>query len=492
MWPPGADYSPDLTRRYYVMIGAGYGALVNHWMVRATGRVGSLDVLHIGDIDPWRAYEPLPMGQWPPALTLPAVNQRPAGRDTDFLLSSNFAQASEDSWIELGKQYHFYAVRDQVTSIVLQPAGHFEINVAGMTQPVLADKVDVVAGPGPALRLGPPTITDRALLDEYSSSQAPSGLPRVVSGESYLTAGTGVASMGTVCVLGGGPTAAWCVERAESLGNAVVWVVERQINPALTSSRRNDHLAQGTLTRRRLNGVTTLEGDLFPSNPSTSFIEGYVCDRLTPSGAGVQVTLTPSGKTSTPRHVDGTRTVVPLPPPPMDFEQVVVAIGQARLPTDSESWAARLKNVLAPARAANRHFLRDREGRVVGLQTLDGNLRVLGSTALAHPDVATEWRQVNSSSQVFYESLYEQARVDTGIALSSIALAAANQFRAAPHDVNLNAVSDLELENGWMLTGHRPLFPTMAATWFEMRHARIHPFLEDEIKLIASINRDRY
>ena len=277
MWPPGANHSPVLSKRYYVIVGAGYGALVNHWMLRTMNhsRLGSLDVLHIGDVDPWRSYAPLPMGQWPPALTLPAINQRPVGSDTDFLRSDSFAQASVDAWNQLGKLRTFYAVQDLVTAIVQNPAGHFEITLAGSNTPVLADKVDIVAGPGPALRLAPAAFTDPALIAEYTTGHSSSGVPRVVTGEAYLTAATKPASKGEVCILGGGPTAAWCVERAEASGNAVTWVVGEQVNTAFTSSRRNDHLAQGPLTRRRMNGVTTLERRLIPSNPSTRFIEGY-------------------------------------------------------------------------------------------------------------------------------------------------------------------------------------------------------------------------
>ena len=171
---------------------------------------------------------------------------------------------------------------------------------------------------------------------------------------------------------------------------------------------------------------------------------------------------------------------------------MVTAFGQARLYTDADSWANRLKKLLAPAQALKQHLIVDGEDRVVGLRTLGGELRVLGLTALSHPDVAAEWGQLNSSSYVFFESLYEQARVSIGIALSSIALSAANDFHAVAPDVNLNAVSDIELERGWMIATKGPLFPTMARTWLEMRHSRIHPFLEDELKLVAALNRDRY
>src|SRR5450432_2096198 len=73
-WPPGAQRLDNPNQPYYVIVGAGTSALINHLTLVAAGKVNRASrVLHIGRPDPWQLYERVRMGQWPVLLQFPAA-----------------------------------------------------------------------------------------------------------------------------------------------------------------------------------------------------------------------------------------------------------------------------------------------------------------------------------------------------------------------------------------------------------------------------------
>jgi membrane-bound metal-dependent hydrolase YbcI (DUF457 family) len=144
-------------------------------------------------------------------------------------------------------------------------------------------------GPGPARRYSRAVVTDRTLWNEYKTGRAQSKLgPRLLTGEMFLSSSTVLPSRqnGSVLILGGGPTAAWCVELAEASGHSVVWAGEDELNGAFVSSRRNDSIARGNLTRRRKEGKWTVDGPVFPRRRSTEFIEGVIAEEISVTADG--------------------------------------------------------------------------------------------------------------------------------------------------------------------------------------------------------------
>jgi hypothetical protein len=127
----------------------------------------------------------------------------------------------------------------------------------------------------------------------------------------FLDQGTVIAGGEDMTVVGGGPTAAWCVQRALAVSCNVLWISNERMNPAFVSSLRNDDLAQGPLNRHRKLRNSVVAQSVFPAHPGLRFVEGYQIDRIDPHPAGVEIKLLPVPK-KTQRHVD--QTPDPLPP----------------------------------------------------------------------------------------------------------------------------------------------------------------------------------
>ncbi len=492
-WPPGANFEPDLNREYYVIIGMGFSALVNHLMLRASSeedRLGRHPVLHIGDTDPWTLYQPAPMGQWASIPTLPAFHHRPANPSPeDFLSSDEFSKVSTQQWADLARRYPFYALRGRVRS-VQWVQNRFEVTCDGEPPLVIgAPRVDVCGGPGPSRRWDPQLVSDPALWREYNGGPASvTGWPRLLTGEGFLQASTTLPAAGSsVAVFGGGPTAAWCVERAENAGLHPLWVSRDPLHHAFLPTRRNDPLAQGPLTRTHKNGFRVVEGPVYPSGRNTRFAEGFDVVGVRVSGSAVELDFRPYHPIPNVRHVDGARNNLP-PLASEQFDQVVVAIGHLQHPSEAGSWAAILDSLLQPAKRLKKHLMLDPQGRAVGLQSADGALRVLGAAALAHPDLAAVWRSPSTSSSLYMATLPEQARVDVGIALSAVTIAQANGYFGSRPMNNLNVASESELRSLFQ----QPVFQEMSSAWVEMRASRIHPFTMDELKAVQASGTDRY
>lgn len=101
---------------YYVIIGCGTAAVVNHTTLRQTewgkDRIGTLPVMHIGFKDPWSHYYRHGMGQPPYLLTMPGYHTRPSQVEENTheknpgCLSTVFAKCTENEWNLLWDKYH--------------------------------------------------------------------------------------------------------------------------------------------------------------------------------------------------------------------------------------------------------------------------------------------------------------------------------------------------------------------------------------------------
>lgn len=497
-WPPGAQWDVDCNDSYYVIVGNGISALTNHLTLLATpyglARLGGRKILHIGGVDPWQHYVALGMGQWPALLALPEFGQQYSTLpNSEFLSAREFANTSKNEWLALAARRPFLALEGRAIRLESTNAGT-RITVEKPSKAkkrLVAEYLDICGGPGPARRVRSPVLKDRALVREYSNNMGTAqNWPRVVTGDTFLNLAATPPPGSSIAVVGGGPTAAWCVERAQQAGYRVLWVVRQGLDSAFLSSRRNDGLAQGPLSRSRKDGALCVDPPLFPSCPHTRFAEGFEVSAITPSGRGfvdVQFGLYPAagGKW---RCVDWEWKSASAPLPVEEFAMVVLAMGSLTDTNEKGTWANLLAAILQPAVAAGRHRMLDAMGRVTGLQSIDGKVRLLGAAAFSHEEVLTEWRTAGSPSQVFYQSLVAQARVEGGVTLSGLLIAEANRYWDGSRindNLNVNSAGDL--------ARLRPeISPESARTWMEMRASRIPPFTKTELREVDQATDDRY
>jgi hypothetical protein len=219
--------------------------------------------------------------------------------------------------------------------------------------------------------------------------------------------------------------------------------------------------------------------DPVPMNPRTTFAEGYdIASVSAGSRGGIDVQFAAFGAVQKPAGW-GTFT----------FDQVVVAIGQLKRAAEAGSWAEILDPVLPPDIRGRSHVGRDPENRALWLEADDGALRVMGASALGHPEVEGEWRDPNSSSFPYFASLPEQLRVQVGVGLGSLSVAAANgYFTPAGPLANFNMASIRELRT---LVG-MGIHSEMAAEWFDTRRRRINPWTNEELRHLEARGRDRF
>jgi hypothetical protein len=230
------------------------------------------------------------------------------------------------------------------------------------------------------------------------------------------------------------------------------------------------------IERELVQGEYIIKGALFPRNPNTVFAEKIhapLLNVLVNNKVRVDLRPIPAVK---PRYVDsaGNRAV----PAYIDVDQVIYSIGQNTDLNDAQSWPGLLKSVLQSAISNDRHIIKDRYGRAVGLQSDDGRIRVLGATALSHPDFQSQITTASTEFRKFFRSLTDQARVRVGITLSAVTVAEANNFWSGTINENINTASlgDLaDLMKQWDLELQGP------QTWLDMRGARIPPLSEFEV-----------
>jgi hypothetical protein len=486
---PTSPLDPDPAKSYYVIIGCGFSGVLNHALLRPT-RLGGLPILHIGETDPWRNYHPMPMGQPPTLLTLPGFTKRPSKLDRyTNLKSDEFARINKFEWNQLAKNHTFYHEKGRVVGVG-KPGPRYEVKLAS-GHIYQAEYIDVCGGPGPARRPSPDDIDiDKVLLREFDGATKAGHWPRLVSGEAFLSSRTPAVPAepgSSVCVYGGGPTGAWCVEHAQKLGHRVYWVANKNLNEAFVADRRNDHLLRDSVVREIVGGNHVVTGRLVPADSSTTFGENLQATKITATAPDeVKISFTASAPT-TWRFTESTgpRRISPPTVESLDVQQVVLSIGQETSYKEDRSWASLLKPVLEDAISGRTYLITDRQRRVVGLQSDDERVRLLGAAALGHPKVRAEWEKPGSPSYLFFRSLVEQARVPIGITLSATLLAEANEFWSSAPNENLNTCGLVDL---WQLI-HRWGWPAeldTAETWLQMRGNRIPPFARSELRDLAA------
>jgi hypothetical protein len=294
-------------------------------------------------------------------------------------------------------------------------------------------------------------------------------------------------------VIGGGPTGAWCVERALAKGNRVLWVSNESLNPAFVSSRRNDALAQTPLRRARKNRVNTVTYSVFPSSSDLVFAEFYDVSYVHERVNSVEVDFTSLGRH---RHVDDNGSSLP-PLGRESFAQVILALGQesgrqapcrhepsCQLTREANSWATRLDAILSIAVLNGRHLI-VRDGMEVGLQSDDGKLRVLGAAFLTHPEGRSVFKNANSDLFRYVASLPEQAQVESGAAVATMTTALANRYFGYQPNYNRNSATLNQLK---ALAGVAPQY---AEFLHDVRTYRIHPVTNDEANAVHQYTRDR-
>jgi hypothetical protein len=484
---------PNLDDTYYVIIGCGLTAAVNYTtlLTRLRGGddpFGGHEVLFIGKPEPWGEYNPLPMGQWPANLATPSFqDQLNSVPQHDFVPSADFSQGIDSQWAWLYGQLPFRYSPGLLTSIRPHSLQGFDVTWEkddGSTHQVHAANVDVCAGPGPSRRLCEKQVASS--LWPYPRSS------RLETGESYLGKAATPAGAGErVAVIGGGPTAAWCVERALANINEVVWVSDMDLNPAFVSSCRNDKLAAGTLSRVRQDRTTTVTYNVVPSSPHLLFAEFYDVIFIHDGGNTLDVDLRPRAAGRVVNHRGWQNRYLPHPP---SFAQVILALGQetgfvarcrhvpgCSLRREANSWATRLASLI-PQDPGQHLIVKDE--MEVGLQSNDGTLRVLGTAFLAHPYADALFSDTNSKLFGYVGSLTEQAQVNRGAAVAAMTTAFANDY--FDYQPNLNR-SGATLDQLQAIRGFEPY----ANFVHDVRTYRIHPVTNDEADAVQQFTRDR-
>jgi hypothetical protein len=145
-----------------------------------------------------------------------------------------------------------------------------------------------------------------------------------------------------------------------------------------------------------------------------------------------------------------------------------------------------LKAFLLPAYTAPRHFVLDPDdGMPVGLQSVDGNLRILGAAFLAHPFTQNVFKRTSSNLFRYMVSLPEQAQVDRGAAMASFTTAKANGFFTRYDNLNRNSATLDQLN---VIAN---LDPGHANRWHTVRSYRVHPLTDDELSALSKDTHDR-
>jgi hypothetical protein len=300
---------------YYVIVGTGFSAVLNHLLLKRTKegseRLGDLEVVHIGLVDPWSEYAIERMGQWPNLLALPGFSNQLAEEPVrEFLRSEAFAGATEQELRILTSAENI--VRGRVTDFERVSSG-FRIKYvdeSGAPSELMAAKVDFCTGLGPARKLSW-TIVDPVLQPEYLDETSPRSR-RLMTAADYLRSKDLVSAERAICVYGDGGV------------KGVLWVHREEFkSETMPQSRRND----GLLAQfdRGEDGGKTLR-NIWPAQPELRLAWGYEIAAVRPrEGERVEVAFQPV-RDRARGHVDHTgcdRGPLGLE----NFDQVVVSIG---------------------------------------------------------------------------------------------------------------------------------------------------------------------
>lgn len=281
-------------RGYYVIIGRGFSAAVDHATLLheqsrpqlpsgGGPRLGDLEVIHLGFPDPWLKYRDHEMNQEQELLTLPGfINQLPRfgepapdpklhtaiacietgapslTRGTPFVRSGSFAQttASEFQKIAEAEQFGNNPIREaRVVAITRGGLDWYRVYTS-VGAVIRAAKIDICSGPGLSRTLSRKRqgVRDSYAVDmsddlwlEYTNpakSDADNYSPRIITGSEYTRANVQTKQGSSVYVQGRGPAAGQAVEEAIRMGASQVLLLSSDISAAFTPNSRLDFLAQ--------------------------------------------------------------------------------------------------------------------------------------------------------------------------------------------------------------------------------------------------------
>jgi hypothetical protein len=430
----------------YVIVGGGFAAAVDHsTLLRSSwgrARVENLTITQVyEEQDPWLRHVDHRMGQWPGLLALPGFGERHLAEPSrEFLSSRRFAEANKSTHdatkheIVIGRVVDLRRHNDYELDLILE----------GRPNPVRAKYIDLCTGPGKMRwmqrwrgdRTSPRTIRQGvyfgadALWTEYRNPDLTKLDRRVLPAELFMARTFAVGHQ--VCIVGTGPLAASCVERALSEGaTSVLWVGMDSFAGSFPPSGRYDAL------------VTTASGPLpvrsdFPDTATDLFSVDARLE-LVPAHQLLWVDTSSSSANTleaflVPRKGGPSRLFV--------ADQIALSASSQTQYDEPDSVAALLDRLrraspipvpMDPIRLDSADVL---QGIPFGFQTPLGDLRVLGVAALGHPDFSSS---VSTTLRQYEATLPGQARVDLrGITLSAIAIAQANRFfrRTPNHSVN--------------------------------------------------------
>jgi hypothetical protein len=370
---------------YYVIVGLGFSAILNHRLLRHRGcrRIGDLRILHIGLSDPWANYDLRKMGQWPSLLALPGYKKQHDGDPPkDFLSSHSFAEANGHERDRINEKHPFDVEYGSVHDVDRMPNGPegrtFRVSfktVKGEEKNVVAKKIDFCTGRGPEIELGDKQVKCEDLAKEYFGRTLRSRPRRLMGASVFLSETLHISSGGTICVVGGGGTGAWCVEKAleSSEVGRVVWVSGEPFSTkAFPHSGRNDHLA----SEIRRDSCGLWERGLLPGNKRLELAHGYKIGEVKSSEGRVAITFVNDGQS----HVDYEGRQLPdfasRQVEPFLCDQLVVAIGQ------KTAYIEELISNVMPKRKPIYRFVEfveaHSEGVLVGVKDEFDQVRVLG------------------------------------------------------------------------------------------------------------------
>lgn len=321
--------SSPLPPRYYVIVGRGTAAILNHTTLRQTsfgqdrlkdpaddtGKT-QLPVIHIGMPDPWYYYHPHGMGQPPHLLVLPGYHYRPGWQDRTIRSGMNswdFSFKNLQEWALLKMKYNFGHLEGWVA--IIQKKGNESIGWAGDEKPwkeipltlkgeiqkaskidfavnaayrlivvlpnesitlVYAEKIDLCPGlPRPTVR---PGVAQEDLTGLFAPARSQLWSPpdqwsktikerQILTGPEALNSMTPWEPSHRVYVGGGGGIGLNQVERAEDEGCTLDWLPRGTLHDGFNLPRNDTVLKDPASGKCREPGTSGLRDDLGALRP---------------------------------------------------------------------------------------------------------------------------------------------------------------------------------------------------------------------------------
>ncbi|HYU30909.1 MAG TPA: hypothetical protein VEW48_01995 [Thermoanaerobaculia bacterium] len=488
------------TRGYYVIVGRGFCGVLNHVTLRQgklkRKRLGDLPVLHIGFEDPWAHYRPHRMGQAPHLLALPGFAPRsPAGAADKYELSTRFADMVKselgrlvangetekpmDGWValiqrcdapqpelaaEVGKSLGLKAAEIaqlQTFHPNLPPYRLLVMEPDGCPRLVYARKIDLCTGGGPP-RLTSANGVDGSLFAAYQGKSWEPPASRtafryLISGIEALYATSPLPQGVRLCIHGAGGVGVNLVETAMEAGRWVDWMARWTHRPFFqdVKSGRNDILL-------KLGSYGRVNNILLPSRVQLRFGQGVGLAEV----AAKRITFNQEMAPPPPGEEAG-----PEPPIVVDYHGNISILKDGEFPYRTEAVSAgapsgedygqliitsgqdgskeRLGSAASLAREFDLAPIVSKDKRVTGMQTSNGDLRILGHAATTMLRLNSKYKEQLKESERYHRTLPLQAHVNlAGITYNAVTIALANEFFSLNRNVNTASSRELEVVLG--------------------------------------------